>query len=247
MKKYILNLNLLLFTILGFSQEITTYNMANSGLSSDRVTDFLTINNNIWFGEAHGTSLFNGSTFQNFDFIQMGSNNAWLNVSGSVEDRNGNIWFASDYGIFRYDGTNWTHYGSSNESNLGYGSIFVDIIMDNNGILWILGGDVVDSYLYSLDTSNFTWNHYDKYSNPLFGQAIWKLAIAASNGNLIMASDDGFVEFDGTTFTSHQAESTFGFDMDPNGNYWSGDYSGSHGLYKYNTSFNEISSYDTTN
>ena len=226
----------------GIAQTVTVYN-ESTGLSSDRVKGFSTIDNDIWVGEGKGCSRYDGSSWEHFTWIDMNSPVDWIHVYGFVKDNNGDVWAAGQGGVFHYDWTTWTNYYSANTPEFIYGDMFNDIEIDDDGVIWVLGTNTVDSYLYSLDPDAMTWTSYD-----LSGESAEDMRFNDSGILVITSVENGFTEFDGTTFTNYGGKSTFGFGFDESqGIYWTGSYNTGSGLYKYDSAYNQLAFYNASN
>lgn len=246
MKKFTVFFLFTIFTIVTFSQSVTTYTMANAGLSVDRVASITDINGDVWIGEGKGISKFDGTTWTNYPWNVMNAPWDWIWIHKIIEDLDGNIWACGEAGLWKFDGVDWTYFGDGTPE-LTAGFMFMDMVMDEEGVFWILGGNVVESWLYSLEPSSMTWTVFNHINYPELDNSVWKIDIN-SEGKIILASDEvGFLEFDGTTFVTHEAVTTFDFDFDENENIWSGGRWPIHGLYYYDNEFNELLKFNTLN
>ena len=246
MKKQLLIILFAVITIGTFSQTVTTYNMENAGLSVDRIASISDINGDIWIGEGKGISKFDGNTWTNYSWDEMNAPWDWIWIHEAIEDTDGNIWVCGEAGLWKFDGNDWTYYGEGTPE-LSAGYMFMDMVLDEEGVLWILGGNTVESWLYSLELSTMTFTLFDYINYPELDNDCWKIDIN-SEGKIILASDDvGFLEFDGTTFITHEAVTCFGFDFDENENIWSGGRYPIQGLYHYDNEFNELAEFDIYN
>ncbi|NPD44453.1 MULTISPECIES: T9SS type A sorting domain-containing protein [unclassified Lentimicrobium] len=246
MRKQLLIILFAIITIGIFSQTVTTYNTDNAGISVDRVSSITEINGDIWIGEGKGISRFDGTTWTNYPWSVMNAPWDWIWIHKIIEDLDGNIWACGEAGLWKFDGTNWAYFGEGTPE-LSAGFMFMDMVMDEEGVLWILGGNTVESWLYSLVPSTMTFTVFDYINYPELNNDCWKIDIN-SEGKKILASDDvGFLEFDGISFTTHEAITTFDFDYDEKDNLWSGGYSPVQGLYYYDNEINQLAEFKTSN
>ena len=229
------------------SQNVTIYNVANSGLSADRIASITEIDNDIWIGEGKGISRFDGNTWEHFVASGMGAPWEWIWIYNILPDDNGNIWACGEAGLFKYNGALWTYYGEGTPELAEEGYMFLDMLIDDDGIIWLLGGNTVWAYIYSFNPDTETWTLYNKDTYPLLDNSLRSFKMNSEGKIIIAAKDVGFLEFDGETFVERPAVTTFEFDIDEAGNYYSGGYAPKHGLYLFDADFEQTASYNLEN
>ncbi len=174
------------------------YTSSNSTLPYNQLQGFYMdhSSNTFWLQSGLTTGTFSGS-----DFDSVG------NYSGpKITDKYNNLWIAKyETGLIKYDGTSFTVYNNEN-STLQIQNI-KNVTADTTGKIWFCL-EQTDEWGYDLHFSigtfdGINWVEYTtENSNLPYIDNIVNLEMDASN-HLVIASDNGLTEFDGTIFTEY--------------------------------------------
>jgi len=165
-----------------------------------------------------------GYAFYNTCNSGLNENNVWSMLQGD----NGDIWFTGFRGISRFDGTNWTHYTTENGLAYDYSWASIKVgngdlwflaagvpqatVYDGTNFSIIDLPGVYDECAYEDDAGNLWFGSYNgagvlkydgssfiQYGHDQLGRGSVVLSIAQNvNGNILVATDHGMVEFDGS-------------------------------------------------
>lgn len=141
-----------------------------------------------------GIGNFDGTNFEQLGVPEGATGNRY---QGLVQDLDGDYWFGSfinELGLDRFDGANWINYTTAN--GLG-GNNVSDIMVGNDGTVWMTCTGAT-SGLTQYDGTNFINYPADGTTLPL--TALARLD-QDSNGVFWMATVDGLVAFDLTSFS----------------------------------------------
>jgi ligand-binding sensor domain-containing protein len=172
------------------------YTISNSTLPYNYLLGFYMdhSSNTFWLESGNITGTFSGT-----DFDSLG------NYYGpKVNDKFNNLWIAQyETGLIKYDGNSFTIYNNAN-SDLQLQSI-KNITADSTGKIWF-SLEKTDEWGYDLHYSigtfdGINWVEYTiENSNLPYINNILNLGMDANN-RLVIASNDGLTEFDGTNAT----------------------------------------------
>jgi hypothetical protein len=125
----------------------TTYNVANSGITSDTVLSLAYGNGNVYIGTQNGLSVFNGTTFTNYNHAGNGMKSDSVYCI-TVENAN-TIWLGNGYGIEKFNGSSFTFMPVINGTNAKVTYIYID----PQNIKWI---ETAANWAIRYDNSTFT-------------------------------------------------------------------------------------------
>ncbi len=190
------------------SGEKHCYNMANSGLPSNKITALAIDNNgNKWIGAATFSGPSGGGLvkFDNQTWMLYNSTNSGLPynyVTCIAFDINGDKWIGTQWGLAKFDGLNWTKYDQWN-SGLPQNDIS-DIAIDANGTKWIGVRSGNGGLVKLADT---TWTLYNTSNSGLPDNDI--NCLIESNGIKWIGSKSGLARFDDQFWSIYNNQNVF--------------------------------------
>ena len=209
------------------SQTITSYTSADGLLNNYVECVAVDINDNVWFGTAFGVSMYDGSTWTNYDqssYPLMLSND----IKAITATSNGDIWIGTDYGVNKLHagvtGMTWLPFTTAD----GLANNKVTSIDEApNGDLWFSHSSF-SAGVSVFDGSN--WSSYNSPDLPISGVCGTSFD---SNGDKWFASPlDGLAHYDGVNFTNYTVNDgllsnySTTICIDDNDNKWLGSSSG---------------------
>ena len=246
--KIILLFSFLLINKISFSQNWKFWDMSNSNIPSNTITDVaVDASDNVWISTYNGVAKFNGTSW----VIYNQSNSPVPNdVCYSIATEGNKVWIGSVWGLVEFDGgATWNVYTSGN-SGLPY-SYITSIDVDRFGNKWI--GSL---YIFGMAAGGLTkydnsnWITYNTSNSDISSDWVGSTFIDHNNTAWI-GTNYGLNIFNDTTWTVFQ---TFNSGIAGNGissvrwnnlqqQYWIGT---TNGLSVYDT-LNNWFTYDTSN
>lgn len=119
------------------------------------------VNGNIWVGTDNGLVKYNNISFQVFNKSNTEMPIDYVTALSSA--KNGDVWIGTNRsGVIKYSGNKWTLYQTSQRDNLlGISDRIQDLIVDNNGRVWIFHKEIIGeeglSYLTQIVGTNWTF------------------------------------------------------------------------------------------
>ena len=221
---------LFLFLLSSFyvtSQTITSYTSADGLLNNYAECVAVDINDDVWFGTAFGVSMYDGSSWTNYDqssYPLMLSND----IKAIIATSNGDIWIGTDYGVNKLHagvaGMTWMPFTTAD----GLANNKVTSIDEApNGDLWFSHSS------FSAGVSVFDGSNWSSYNSPQLPISGVCGTSFDSNGDKWFASPlDGLVHYDGVQFTNYTVNDgllsnhSTTICIDDNDNKWLGSSSG---------------------
>ncbi len=198
MKKFLILIIFLPFSLIAQEQGWSTVLMNNSGIGADTTTCIFQDNqNNLWFGTIRGVSKFDGQNW----IVYNESNSPLLNwqfIFG-IEQVNNKMYFGGGQGVFEFDGSNWVTISTTSATTL---------LKDNSNNLWI---GTRENGVYVYDGVNITI--YNTSNTPLRSNKITDFA-KEDNGTIWVSTIEswwgigwgfnaGVVKFDGINWEAY--------------------------------------------
>ncbi len=200
----------------------TYYNTCNSNINENNIFSMVEgKDSSIWFTGFHGISRLKDNNWTVYtDSTGLADNYSWA----SLEDSQGILWFPACNvpKLTKFDGTDFTI--------IDIPAVYEECAFEDDlGNLWFgsYGGNGVLKY----DGTSFT-----VYSHEEMGIGTKVLTISQNlNGNLLVGTDQGIVEYDGVNWAEFAINGQYGTSVseifkDSQGNVWFGRQS----IYKYN-------------
>jgi len=221
MKKLYILLIVIIAQNITRAQTWTTYTIAN-GLVNNTVNAIAIDSlNNKWFGTMNGVSMFDGTSWTNYDSISTAGGLVNNNINAIAIDPQGKKWFATGFyyavgaqgGVSVFDGVNWTNYLT--------GTTVLSIAIDAQGNKWF--GTHYNGVI-KFDGTN--WTTYTT-TDGLAENCVNAIAID-SQGNKWFGTGLGLSKFDDTTWTTYTASNgmhcslVHAVAIDTNDNVWVG-------------------------
>jgi len=176
-----------------------SYDTSNSGLISNYITclaeDKL---GRMWIGTVYGLSVFDGSSWTNYDTSIFGDG-----VTSLAVDDSGRAWIGTSVrGVWQFDGANWKVY---NKSNSGLYSNWVSkIVIEHPNKVWFAcsgGGAPYIDGVSVFDGAN--WISYDTTNSGLANIAISSIAIDSLGRKWFGGCCGGLSMFDGVNWVTY--------------------------------------------
>lgn len=243
MKKVLIILIFLLYSMVFSQNQWVFYTTQNSGLPSNYVSSILIDSTNTkWITTNNGFVRLRGNTWTVYDTINSGIPS---NICGNVKkDRRNNIWLTvSPVGIVKYNGLNWTIY---NDENTGYTiHSCTSISIDSLGVKWV-------GYAGGLLRFNDTiWSRFHIGNSGIPSNSVLRIF---SKGSIVWVgtTDAGVGRFDGQSWTTYNVYNSglpsnwiYEINSDLYNNIWFATRFG--GVAKFNYSQNQWLVYNTGN
>ena len=143
----------------------------NHGLASNKVRTISIDNNGVkWFGTGRSVSRFDGINWIYYPFGY--PSNHPSEITSSFVGDNNSIWFGAGFGVYKIDGIDWKLIIRSSTNK---------IIKDNNGTIWVIGGNWAVNY----DINGNILNSYDSpYGDEYFCVAVDSNSVLWVGGKL---------------------------------------------------------------
>lgn len=149
--KKIFTLSFLALSLQITAQIFTNYTTTDGLINNNVICLAVDHDDKLWFGTQEGLSLFDGSTWTNYDdnsHPELIHNT----ITALAVDNNNHLWIGTDFGINEFDGTNWTTYTEADglvDNRIKY------INQDGEGNMWFANNDGISIY-DGTDWTNYT-------------------------------------------------------------------------------------------
>ena len=242
MKKLLIILALMFFSISYSQNQWVIYRTNNSGLPDNSVgTVLIDSTNTKWITTLNGFARLKGNTWTVYDTTNSGMP---ANHCGVVSKDNQNrLWITSSpKGVMRYDGINWMVYNNEN-TGVPVNSTCC-MCIDDSDTKWIGGFGLIKF-------NNTTWTHYNTGNSGIPSNMV--LSVYSKDNILWVGTwDAGVGRFDGQNWTVYNAGNSglpsnriYQIDSDNDGNIWFATQFG--GVTKFNYSQNQWTIYNREN
>ncbi len=146
---------------------------------------------NKWFGTNRGLIKFDGTIFTQYDTLNSGLQNEWVN--DVAFDGAGNMWVGTRKGLTKFDGTNWTTYNIGN-SNIPNDTVYC--ILPQGSSIYIGTKNGVGVF------NGTAWTVYNSTNSGLSTRIVNCLAIDLSN-DLYVGTNVGLFRKSGSVWISN--------------------------------------------
>ena len=162
------------------------------------------------------------------------------------KDSKGNIWAVGEGGLFKYSSGAWSYYGDDHKP-FQEKTVFIDIHIDKEDNLYLLGTNTLDSYLHKVNTASMSVRTFDNANTKALDTDVWSME-ADSKGNLFLnTGSEGILAFNGTSFSLNEVPSTYGFTIDKFNHFWTGGYETGKGLVEVDQNFQQNNGFTIIN
>ena len=179
----------------------------------------------IWVGTLDGLIRFDGNSWGRYTDAMQG-----LYILCAARDEQGNLWFGTwGQGVFEYTGTEWRNFTPDNTGGGLPGAGIKDILVDNQGNLWIPTTGNLGQRTAPID---YGVTRYDgtNWTSLLDGTDV-ETVFQDSDGNMWFGTNVGVIRYDGSdwqTFTKEDGLAdnyVVAICQDNQGNIWFGTWS----------------------